>query len=376
MALEISVKPVTTKSEMMDFIKLPWKIYAGDPNWVPPLIFDMKRKFSARHNHFFDHAEGEYFLAYRGSEPVGRITAHLDRNYDEHWGGKTGHFGWIESVNDVAVAKALLEAAADWLRTRGRDKMQGPFNFNINDECGLLIDGFDTPPMFMMTHHPSYYGRMMDELGLEKAQDLYAYRMDTTAEAPEDISRFAEAVRANEDIVVRNWNFKDFDREMDRWLEVYNSAWEKNWGAVLMSEKEFKAHAFEMKYLVDMRLAFFAETKDGEIMGAALTLPNMNEYFQQMNGRVYNALPTLWYSMLVKKKFRSCRVVTLGVKEEFRKTGIGAVFYVDTLNAAKRLGYEWGEMSWILESNDAMNRAIVKMGGEIYKTYRIYETSV
>jgi len=372
----IKIKRVETGGELNAFVKLVWKLYKDDPKWVPPMIFDVKAKLSKTHNHFFDHGEGEMFLAWRGSEPVGRISAQWDRNYDEQWGGKTGQFGWFESVDDQEVASALFDAASGWLKERGRDKMQGPFNWNINDECGMLIDGFDTPPMMMMTHHLPYYAGLCDEYGFTKAQDLWAYRLDATADPPEDIVKFAEQVRARDDIVVGPWDMSNFGKEMDNWLEVYNSAWEKNWGAIKMSAKEFKAHAFELRWLCDPALNFKAQTKDGEIMGMAMTLPNLNEYIGRAGGHLHGLFPTLWYQMIVRKKYDSCRVVTLGVKEKFRRSGIGAVFYHDTLIAAKRRGYKWGEMSWILESNDGMNRAIKNMGGEVYKTYRIYEKGI
>jgi hypothetical protein len=376
MALDVSIRPVTTSSEINTLIKLPWKLHADDPLWVPPLIFDVKNKFDKKHNHFFDHGEGEYFIAWKGSEPVGRITAQFDRNYDVQWGEGVGQFGWFECVDDRAVADALFGTAADWIRKQGRKKMQGPFNFNINDECGLLVDGFDTPPMFMMIHNPAYYQGLYEGHGMTKAMDMWAYRMDTTQEAPDDVKEYAEQIRARDDIIIRKWNMKEHNREMDRWLEVYNSAWEKNWGAVKMSEKEFKAHALELRFLADPDLMFMAETKDGEVMGCAFTLPNLNEYFKYLNGNVLKLFPFRWYPMIIKKRYKSCRVVTLGTKEKFRRSGVGAVFYHDTLMAAKRKGYEWGEMSWILETNDAMNRAIRNMGGEIYKTYRIYEKDI
>lgn len=376
MALDISVRPVSDNNDRNAFIRLPWRLYAGDPCWAPPLIFDVKRRLSPKHNHYFSHAEAELFVAYRGSEPVGRISAQIDKNYDMHWGEGMGQIGWYESVDDTAVARALFDTAADWLRSKGRERMQGPYDFNINDECALLVDGFDTPPMPLMKHNLRYYEGHFEDYGFDKAQDLYAYRLDTTAEPPEDIVKFAEAVRARDDVVIRNWDVSKHKSEMEKWLEVYNTAWEKNWGAVKMSDKEFLAHSAEMRYLADHDLIFVAEEPSGKVMGMAMTLPNLNEYLIQLNGHVYNLFPSLWYSMVVKKSYKTCRVFTLGVLEEYRRLGIGAVFYHDTLMAAKKNGYQWGEMSWILESNDAMNRAIRHMGGEVYKTYRIYETGL
>ncbi len=376
MALDISVKPVSSSSELKTFMKLPWKLYVGDMNWVPPMFFDVGGKLNKKHNPFFDHAQAEYFIAWRGAEPVGRITAQIDEHYAKHWGPGTGHFGFFESIDDPAVARALFETARDWLKNKGIERMQGPYNFNINDECGLLVDGFDTPPMILMTHNPRYYQRMFDDFGFKKVQDLLAYRLDAVAEAPEDVKNYAEMIRKKEGVVIREWNLKDFDNEMKKFIEVYNSAWEKNWGSIMLTERELMAHSMELKYLLDPRLAFFAETRKGEVMGLSLTLPNLNEYIIRLNGHLYNLLPARWYPMVIKKKYTSCRVFALGVKAEFRRSGVGAVFYYDTLMAAKRLGYTWGEMSWILESNEAMNRAIQHMGGVVYKTYRIYERAV
>ena len=376
MAQAVIVRPVKTGSELKSFMKLPWKFGKDDPNFVPPMLFDVNRRLSPKENPYFEHAEAELFVAWRGSEPVGRISAQKDQNYDKHWGGKTGHFGWFECENDPAAAKALFDAAADWLKKKDRDKMQGPYSFNINDETGILIDGFDTPPMCLMTHNPPYYPALCDGYGFGKAQDLFAYRMDATADAPPDVAKYAEMIRQKEGIVIRQWNLKDFKREMKLFHEVYNSAWEQNWGMVQLTENELNAYTTELRMLVDPRISFFAETKDGQVMGASLSLPNFNEYFVKANGHIWGLFPFAWYGLIVSKKYRSLRVFALGVKKEFRKSGVGAVFYYDTLMAAKRLGIQWGEMSWILESNDAMNRAIQHMGGKVYKTYRIYEKAI
>ena len=374
--MTIAVRRVETKADLVTFLKLPWKIYRNDKCWVPPLLWDVSRKLDRKHNPFFEHAQAEYFIAWKGGEPVGRITAQVDENHDKHWGGQTGHFGFFEAEDDPEAAKALFGAAGDWLKSKGRDKIEGPFNFNINDECGLLVDGFDTPPMVLMTHNPRYYERFFLDHGFTKAQDLYAYRLDAIADAPTDVKNYAELIRKKEGVVIREWDLSKFEREMKLFREVYNSAWEKNWGMVQLTDAELKAYTLELRYLVDPRLAFFAETRDGQVMGASLTLPNLNEYFVKMNGHIYNLLPFAWYNMVVRKKFKSYRVFALGVKKEFRNSGVGAVFYYDTLMAAKKLGYEWGEMSWILESNPAMNRAIQHMGGTVYKTYRIYEKNI
>jgi hypothetical protein len=376
MAPAITVKQISA-SELETFIRLPWRLYRGDRNWVPPMLFDLHRRFSPKRNPWFEHSEAAFFLAFRGGEPVGRISAQVDANYDRHWGPGAGHFGWFEADDDQEIADALFAAAAGWLRSKGRTRMMGPFNFNINEESGLLIDGFDSPPMVLMTYNPRYYPAFFDRAGFGKAQDLFAYRLDATVEAPADVKNYAEHIRHQEGIVIREWDFKNnFQRDLKLFHEVYNSAWEQNWGSVLLTDQELNAQSFELRWLTDPHLAFFAETSSGEVMGASLTLPNLNEYFIQMNGQLYNLLPSRWHGLLVKKRFHSCRVFALGVKKEFRRSGVGAVFYYDTLMAAKRLGYHWGEMSWILESNQAMNRAIQHMGGKVYKTYRVYEKAI
>lgn len=371
--MSITVRQVVSSAEMKTFLRLPWKIYTQDPNWVPPLLWDLSRKLDQSHNPYFQHAEARYFLAFRDGEAVGRITAQVDRNYEAHWGERVGHFGFFESVNDPAVAQALLETACAWLQEKGCVKAQGPFNPNINDECGLLVSGFDTPPMFLMTHNPPYYARLIEGQGFAKAMDLLAYRLDATAEAPADVVKYAELIRRKEGITVRQWDLSRFEREMQLFREVYNSAWEQNWGMVKLTEAELKVHTVELRTLVWPELAFFAEI-NGQVMGASLSLPNYNEVIQKLNGRLFpfGALRIGLARWRKAKAISSCRVFALGVKKEYRRSGVGAVFYYDTLMAAKRLGLKWGEMSWILETNDAMNRAIQHMGGTVYKTYRIY----
>jgi GNAT superfamily N-acetyltransferase len=371
MAEEIKVRAVESKQDLNTFIMMAYKIYQGDANWVPPILMNLRNMLSFKHNPYFEHADGKYFIAFRGSEPAGRITAQIDRNYDEHWGGKTGHFGFFESVPDQGVANALFDAAGEWLRKNGRDRMQGPYNLNINDECGLLIDGFDSPPMVLMTYNPDFYPRLYEAAGFSKAMDLYAYRLDSTADAPQDVVNYAEKIRHKEGIVIRSMRWLNFEKELDNFVDVYNHAWEENWGMVALTEKEIRAHALELRFLAFAfpELNFFAE-QDGKIMGMSITIPNLNEALIKTNGKT---LPFVWRLLRKGKRYESCRVFALGVKKEFRRSGVASVFYVDTLMAAKRLGIKWGEMSWILETNDNMNRAIKHMGGTVYKTYRIYE---
>lgn len=358
------------------FINLPWEIpwYLSDKNWVPPLRVENRMRMSERVNPFFKHARVKYFMAYRGSKPVGRISAHVAEKFVEFHNKKWGFFGWFESVDDQEVATALLRTAEAQLKEWGMESCLGPFNYTVNDECGLLVDGFDTPPMIMMTHNPPYYQKLIEGAGYRKAQDLYAYRLDATAEPPPGIVAIAEQIRNSGKATFRTWDIKhNLRRELIAFHEIYNSAWNRNWGFCPLSLEELLSHEFEFRWLLDEEVAFMAEV-DGKPIAFSLSLPNLNEAIKLMNGRLTPF--TLFKFIRGLKKIEGLRVFALGVKPEYRKMGVGAVFYIDTLLVAKKRGYKWGEMSWILENNDAMNRAIRAMGGTIYKTYRIYQNDL
>lgn len=355
------------------FISLPWHISANlnDPQWVPPLRMENRLRMSERFNPFFKNARAKYFIAYDAGKPVGRISAHISDRFNEFQKVKWGFFGWFECVDDPEVAKALLERAENQLSEWGMEACVGPFNYTSNDECGLLIDGFDTPPMFLMTHNPQYYQSLIEKAGYEKGHDLLAYRIDATAEPPEGIVEIAEQIRSRPDVNFRTWDIKNnLRRELLAFLDIFNAAWSRNWGYVPLAREELLSHEFELKRLLDEEIAFMAEV-NGEPAGFSLSLPNLNEAIRHMNGKA-NPI-AIWKFLKAMKKVESLRVFALGVKPEHRTVGVASVFYVDTLRVARQRGYKYGEMSWILESNDAMNRAIKAMGGTVYKTYRIFK---
>jgi len=369
----ITIEEVRSRKDRREFINLPWRLshYRNDPNWAPPLKLENALRLSKRLNPFFKNARVKCFLARRGGKPVGRISAHESYRFNDFQKTRWGFFGWFESEDDPEVAAALFDVAEKQLKEWKMESIVGPFNFTTNDECGLLIDGFDTPPMFLMTHNPPYYQKLVEDVGYEKAQDLLAYRMDATEPVPEDMEKIADHIRSRPDVTFRTWDIKrNLQREMEYFLEIYNAAWSRNWGFLPLDRKEFFSHKTELRYLLDEEVAFMAEV-DGKPAGFALSLPNLNEPIAHMNGRVTPR--TIWRFLKERKNIQSLRVFALGVKPEYRRIGIGAVFYVDTLNVAYRRGYKWGEMSWILESNAAMNRAIRAMGGTVYKTYRIFK---
>jgi GNAT superfamily N-acetyltransferase len=368
----LEIRPVASKRDLNTFIKLPWRLYRNEPNWVPPLLFDRKRFFDRERNPFFKHAEVEFFLAWRGGVPVGRITAHIDRHFNEFQHHDWGLFGFFECENDPEVAAALLSTAEEWLRARGRDRMVGPMNFTTNDECGVLIDGYDLMPTVLTDWHHPYYPGLLEGAGLTKAMDLYMWSLavaDRGSVHPA-IWRVAADVESKYGIKVRNMRKKDMEAEIGRFLEVYNAAWEQNWGFTPLTEEEVRHYAKDLKPVLDENWAFIAE-KDGEPVAAALTLPDYNQVLIHLNGRLlpFGWAKALWY----KRKIDRVRVFALGAKPEWQHTGVAAKLYELHYDAAERLPQKSGETGWTLESNTRINRAMERMGGKIVRTYRVYE---
>lgn len=375
MALEI--KPVASRGDLNTFIKLPWRLYRNEENWVPPVIYDRKRFLDRKKNPFFEHGEAEYFIAWRDGQAVGRITAQVDQHLNEFQDNSWGLFGFFECEDDAEAARALLDAAERWLRARGRDRMVGPMNFTTNDECGVIVEGFERPPIVLTDWTHRYYPRLLEESGLEKAMDTLMWELyndaDQASEVHPAIWQMAAEVEGKHGITVRPMRKKDIQAEVGRFLEVYNEAWERNWGFVPLTEKEVRHYAGQLKPLLDENWAFIAE-KDGETLGAALTLPDYNQVFKKMNGRLF---PIGWAQFLLgRRKIDRVRVFALGVKRDYQHTGIAARFYQLHFESAARTAQKGGEMGWILESNKPMNRAMEGMGGKIVKRYRLYEKAL
>jgi GNAT superfamily N-acetyltransferase len=370
----IEVRPVEGRRELTHFIKLPFRLHRGTP-WVPPLIFERRQFLDRSKNPYFEHAEAEYFLAWREGEPVGRITAQVDRRWDEYQGGSDGQFGFLEAEDDPEVFVALLEAAESWVRERGRERLLGPMDFTTNDECGLLIEGHDLHPMILEPWHPPYYRERLEAHGYGKTIDLLIWWLslgelrqgDRFADA---IHEVADKVESEHGITVRNMRKRDLEAEMGRFMEVYNAAWERNWGFVPITDEEVRFQAKNLKQVIDERWGFIAE-RDGEVLGAAFTLPDINQVTKKLNGRL---LPFGWLKFLLgKRKIDRVRVFALGVKPEYQHTGIAARFYVRHIETAAETGAPAGDQGWILETNEPMNRAMEGMGGKIVKRYRLYE---
>ena len=374
----LEIRPVRNRRELKRFVKVPFHLHRDSPQWVPPLIFDRMQFLNRAKNPYFEHAEAEYFLAERDGEPVGRITAQIDERWDEYQGGSDGMFGFFETVDDREVAAALLGAAEEWLGERGRTRLLGPMDFTTNDELGILIEGYEIRPMILQPWHPPFYRELLDGLGYGKAMDLLMWHLELgeLAEgdqfAPEIHAAAAKALR-DEGIAIRNIDKGNLAAEMRRFAEVYNEAWSENWGFVPPTDAELEFHAKLLKQVIDEDWGFIAEKGD-ETVGAALSLPDINQVLAKMGGRL---LPLGWLRFLRgRPKIDRIRVLALGVKHEYRHSGVAAGLYLKHLENASPDGVPAGETGWILETNGPMNRAMEGMGGKIVKRYRVYEKAL
>jgi len=377
----VIVRPVSSRSDRSRFVDLPWKIYRDDPNWVPPLKASVRELLDVNRHPFYDkgrEAELELFLAFEGRDVVGRIAAILNHAYNRFHDEKVVFFGFFESIDRPDVARTLLSAVEKWAAERGATAVLGPMNPSTNYECGLLIEGFDRPPVLMMTYNPSYYPRLIEGAGYLKAKDLHAFISPVHGASLERLQRLAERTRKrNPGLETRGADLKEFAREVALVQEIYNAAWEKNWGFVPMSDGEIKWLAKELKPLVQTDLLRFAIV-DGEPAGFLLTAPDWNPVLADLDGSPWrHPLRTLKHVLRTKaESLTGLRLITLGIKAEHRKRGIEGVLLGEGLEKALEIGYSWCEYSWILEDNELTKRAVRLMDGELYKIYRVYEKPV
>jgi GNAT superfamily N-acetyltransferase len=371
---QIEITRVASQADRAAFIRFPWRIYANDRAWVPPLLLERKEFLDREKHPFFEHGKAELFLARRAGEIVGRIMASDDPKYNAIHGSNVGCFGMFESIDDQTVASALFEAAATWLRELGRDEIMGPIDYSTNYVCGLLIDGFQYPPTLLTSHNPPYYARLIEGWGFAKAMDLFAWWFAEPQQAAERLRRLAAALkRKRREVTLRAGNLRDIATEARKIRAIYNEAWEKNWGFVPFSEKEFDLMTKEMKPLLVPDLLWLAEI-EGQPVGFILCVPDIHVALKKINGRLLTfGLPIGLAKLLYhKSRIKTVRLIALGVVPKYRRHGIAEMLVLHIIEEAMlKRGYI-GECSLILENNVLMNRFLEAIGAEKYKTYRIY----
>ncbi len=361
------------------FLNAGRRVFADDPKWVQPLNMEIKDRLTPGKNPFFEHGEAMLFTAWKDGEVVGRCSASIDHRHLERWGDDTGFFGMCDTVEDPEVTKALLEEAESWLRERGMKRARGPICLNINEEVGALIEGHEHPPVLMMAHTRDYQADLIDQAGYDKVKDLLAWRYDVSGAMHPRADRAWKAVREMPEVTFRSVRKKDMESELKIIMEIFNDAWENNWGFVPATDAEVKKIAADMKLIVDEDMAFFAEI-DGRPVGMCICLPNMNEAIHDLNGRLtpVGIAKLLW--RLKMKTPRWGRLMMLGIAKELRGVkrygGLSLALYVELSRRGRAKGYEYGELSWTLEDNHPMNLGIKAMGAKVYKKYRLFEKSI
>lgn len=371
------VEPVSGRRERMRFITFPWRVYAGNACWVPPLLFERRQFFNPNRNPFFRHADVQLFMARRGRRELGTIAAFINWTHNRFHNEQAGFFGFFEVLPDEEAAAALLQAATAWVRARSMAVIRGPINFSADNECGLLLDAYDQPPVMMTSYNPPAYRSYLENAGFVKAVDWYAYFIDramlgggATRDLPPRLLHVLERARQRSGVSFRTVRMREFDRELARVQEVYNRAWEHNWGFVPLDDAEIRYLAYGLKPFIDPDLVFIAE-EGTRVVGVSITLPDLNQPLRHMNGRL---LPFGWrHLVLGRRSIETVRFFAMGIVPEYRHRGLEAVFYYDTFRAAVQKGYRRAELSLIVETNLPMRRSIEALGAQIYKTYRVYE---
>ena len=373
----IEVTQVNSKAEQHAFIKFPWGIYANDLAWVPPLLLERKEFLDRRKHPFYKHGDAALFLARTGGEVVGRIMASDDPNYNALHQSNAGCFGLFESIDNQEVADALFAAATDWLHGKGRDEIMGPIDYSTNYVCGLLIDGFQYPPTLLTSHNPTYYRKLIEAWGFEKAMDLYAWWFSDPVEARDRLRRLTSRMKHRQSVSIRPANLRKIEEEARRIREIYNQAWQKNWGFVPFTEAEIERMTEELKPIVESDLILFAEI-EGQPVGFILGVRDINVVLQKLNGRLtWFGLPIGLAKLLYYKgRIKKGRLIALGVIEKYRRHGIAEALVLRIIEEGMIKRGITGELSLTLEDNFMINRFLQAIGAEKYKTYRIYRRAL
>lgn len=370
----VSILEVTSDYDKKRFIEFPYELYSGHRYWVEPLRFDVKNNLDTKKNPFYTHARIKLWLALKNGNVAGRIAGIINDNHNKFHKDKTGFFGFFECVDDKQISSLLFDKASEYLRNEGMDVMRGPVNPSTNDECGMLCDGFEMPPVMLMPYNYSYYNELATGYGFEKAKDLLAFWIDRNVIKDEKmmqkLERITELIMKRENVTYRTLNMKDFKNEVRKVKDIYNDAWSMNWGFVPLTDDEIDHVAKNLKLAVDPELVQFAEI-GGQPVGFSLTMPDVNQAIRGLNGKLF---PTGVFRFLAnKKKIDKLRVIIMGVRRDYHKMGIDAGFYNYIIKAGNRKNYLGAEISWVLEDNFAMKQAAEKLGARVYKTYRMYD---
>lgn len=372
----MQIIPVTTKQQLKQFILLPFSLYKNDPNWVAPLISDQVKFFDPEKNPYYEHSQVQLFIAIIKGKVVGRISAHTNTQHNKFHKDKIGFFGFFECINDQEVANGLLAKAKEWNREHGMEIMRGPMSFSTNDEVGLLVKGFDTPPFVMMPHNHPYYLTLLEDAGFVKAMDLNAWYNDIK-EMPEKLRRIAQVVEKKSNFTIRTLDKKNLKRDIETVFTIYQKAWERNWGFVPMTKEEFDHTVATLLPIADPELIFIAEV-DGQPAGFSVALPDYNVILKKFKGRI--TLPgifwMLYYTKFFPKKLARVRVITMGVIKEYQSRGIDVMFYYHSFINGHAKGLYKSEYSWVLETNTMMNRIAEDLQAHVHKIYRILDINL
>lgn len=373
----IEINLVESEADRKEFIEFPYNLYRNDKNWVEPLRFDVKNNLNEKKNPFYKHSKIKMWIAKKDGEIAGRIAGIINENHNKFHNDKVGFFGFFECINDINISRQLFDKASEFAKENGMNVLRGPVSPSTNDECGLLIDGFNAPPVMLMTYNPEYYIHLIEDYGFEKAKDLLALWINkdvvNNKELMNKLNRISDMILKKENLTIRKVNMKDFKNEVQKVREVYNNAWENNWGFVPMTEEEFNFIAGNLKLAVDPDYVEFAEI-NGTPVGFSLAIPDINQAIKGLNGKLF---PFGIFRFLAnKKKINQLRVIIMGVKKEYHKKGIDAIFYRDIIQASIKKKLKGAEISWVLEDNLAMKQTAEKLGAKVYKTYRIYDKKI
>ena len=376
MSNDIKIIEVESKRLLDEFIKFPYRLYKDTPNWVAPLLSERREFFDKDKNPFYRTAKTKLFLAKKNGETVGRIATCINFSHNEYHMENVGFFGFFDVIDDFEVARQLLKVAMITLKAEGMEKMRGPTNFSTNHEIGFLIEGFDMPPTVMNPYNMPYLPKLAEKFGLKKVMDLNAYLLTKEIPISDRQLKLVEKIKERNKIKIRSIDFSKFESEVTLINQIYNQAWERNWGFVPMREDEFRYMARQLKQVVDPEMALVAEVND-EPAAFSLAVPDINQALIRLNGTLFPfGIFKLFWHTKIKNKIDGMRMLTMGVVKKYQKRGIDNIFYVDTYLKGVELGYRWAELSWILETNDLMCRAAENMGARLYKKYRIVEMPI